>query len=99
VSPHRFAVRVKPGASKSYVGGSYGTPASLIVSVNAQPVDGKASEAVIAAIAEAFDVRARDIEIVSGHTARTKHVVVTIDDDKDVSFQARFNELLLKLNR
>lgn len=99
MSSHRFAVQVKPGASKTFVGGTYGTPAALVVSVNAQPVDGKASEAVISAVAEAFNIRARDVEIVSGHTARTKHIVVTIDDDKDVSFQERFNELLHKLNK
>ncbi len=98
MSAHRFAVRVKPGASKSFVGGSYGDPAALVVSVNAQPVDGKATDAVIAAIAHAFGVRNSQVEIVSGHTARTKHVVVTIDDDKDVLFLERLNELLHKLN-
>ena len=94
MSSHRIVVRVKPGASKSFVGGSYGEPPALVVSVNAQPVDGKASEAVITAIAKAFDVSSRDVEIVTGHTARTKHVVVTVSDDRDDEITQRLLQLL-----
>ena len=50
----RLTIRVKPGASRSAVGGGYGDPPALVVAVHAQPVDGKANEAVVAAIADAL---------------------------------------------
>lgn len=94
MSSHRFAIRVKPGASRAYVGGAYGEPLALVVSVNAQPVDGKASDAVVDALAKAFGVATRDVQIVSGHTARTKHVVVSVSDELDSDFAKRLQELI-----
>lgn len=94
MSFHRFAVRVKPGASKAYVGGAYGEPPALVVSVTAQPVEGKESDAVVNALAEALDVAVRDVQIVSGHTARTKHVVVSVNDEQDSDFAKRLHELI-----
>ena len=87
-------MRVKPGASQSFVGGSYGEPPALVVSVKVHPVDGKASEAVVTAIAKAFDVSSRAVDIVTGHAARTKHVVVTMNDDRDEEFNQRLMQLL-----
>lgn len=94
MSSHRFVVRVKPGASKAYVGGAYGQPPALVVSVNAQPIDGKASDAVIDALAKALGVASRDVQIVSGHTARTKHVVVSVSDEQDIDFADRLQGLI-----
>lgn len=74
-----YSVRVKPGASRTRVGGGYGDPPALVVAVNAPAVDGRANDAVVAALAEALDLRRADIAIVSGHTARSK--VVRIDAD------------------
>lgn len=73
----RVTIRVKPGSSRTKVGGRYGDDA-LIVAVNAPAVDGRANEAVIEALAQALDCRRSDITIVSGHTGRTK--VVEIPD-------------------
>lgn len=89
----RITVRVKPGASRARVGGAYGEPAALIVAVHAQPVDGQANTAVIAALASALDVRKADLSVVSGHTARTKVVEISCTDAADV--QARIDALLL----
>ena len=50
-------IRVKPGASRSVVGGSPGDPPALVVAVHAQPVDGKAYEAVV--LAEALGLKPR----------------------------------------
>jgi len=74
-----IAVRVRPGASRTAVGGRYegvNGPA-LVVAVSAPPVDGRATEAVLAAIAEAVGVRRRQVELVSGSTARDKRIAVS----------------------
>jgi len=87
----RYAVRVKPGASRNHVGGAYGDPPALVVAVTAPAVDGRATEAVLRVIAEALDVRRSAVELVSGHTARTK--IVTIDGPEG-DIAARWAELL-----
>ena len=51
----RIKVRVKPGASRTKVGGRYGED-SLVVAVTAKAVDGAATEAVLRAVAEALGV-------------------------------------------
>lgn len=88
----RVTIRVKPGASRAKVGGSYGDPAALVVSVHAQPVDGQANTAVIDAIASALDVRKADVSVVAGHTGRTKILAINTADAK--STQLRIDELL-----
>jgi len=75
----RVSVRVKPGASRTKVGGRYGEEAAgqravLIVSVAERAVDGAATEAVLKAVAKAFGLRRGDVELVKGWTSRTKLV-------------------------
>jgi uncharacterized protein len=84
-------VRAKPGASRAVVGGRYGDGAVLVVAVNAPAVDGRATEAVLAAVAEAFGLRRRDVDLVTGATSRTKTVRVVGDP---VALQARLDGLL-----
>ncbi len=78
----RVPVRTRPGASRTSVGGRYGTgePPVLVVAVTAPAVDGRATEAVLRAVADAFGVHRRDVRLVSGSTARTKVVEVDVDD-------------------
>ena len=71
----RVTIRVKPGATRTAVGGRHGE--ALVVSVTARAVDGKATEAALRAVAEAFDVRRRDVTLVTGAASRDK--VVEID--------------------
>lgn len=70
----RVAIRVRPGASRTEVGGSH--DGALVVRVAARAVDGKATEAALRAVAEAFGLRRRAVELVSGATSRTKVVDV-----------------------
>jgi uncharacterized protein (TIGR00251 family) len=69
----RFAVRVKPGARKDSVGGTWGDGA-LIVAVAAPAVEGKANDAVRKALAGAFGIRRQDVVIVTGERSRDKIV-------------------------
>ena len=89
----RVAVRVRPGASRTRVGGSYGegADARLVVAVSERAVDGAATKAVLAAVAKAFGVRPREVELVSGATSRDKVVDV---DVPAATGAARLTELL-----
>ena len=70
----RFNIRVQPRSSKPGVGGLHGD--ALKVRVNAPPVDGAANVAVVEELADALDVPASAIRIVSGATSRSKVVEV-----------------------
>jgi uncharacterized protein YggU (UPF0235/DUF167 family) len=74
------AVRVKPGASRTRVGGSHPGPhgPALIIAVNAPAVDGRATEAARKALAAALGVRATDVTLRTGATSRDK--IFTVDD-------------------
>jgi uncharacterized protein YggU (UPF0235/DUF167 family) len=70
----RIAIRVRPGASRTAVGGRYDGPygPAVVVAVNAPPVEGRATEAAVRAIAEALGLRPRDVRLVAGGTSRDK---------------------------
>jgi uncharacterized protein len=92
----RVSVRVKPGASRTKVGGQYGEPSAgqgavLVVFVAQRAVDGAATEGVMKAVAKAFGLRRADVELVRGHTARTKVLELTGDEP---GLSARLVELL-----
>ena len=69
-------IRVRPNASRTKVGGTVGDPPRLVVAVQAPAVEGKANEAVVKALAEALDLRPRDLKIVHGELSRDKRVAV-----------------------
>lgn len=89
----RVLVRVRPGASRTRVGGRYGTddPPVLGVWVTARAVDGEATRAVIDAIAQAFGVPRRAVRLRSGATSRTKTLDVDVGESEG---SARLRELL-----
>lgn len=69
-----FHVRVRPGAKRDHVGGTWGEQADgpLNVWVSKRAVDGAANKATIAVVAEALAVRKRQLSITAGHKSRTK---------------------------
>jgi uncharacterized protein YggU (UPF0235/DUF167 family) len=75
----RVTVRVRPGASRTCVGGEH--DGALVVRVSQRAVDGRATQAALAAVADAFGVRRRAVSLVSGTTSRTKVVDVDAPDD------------------
>ena len=70
----RISVRVRPGASRTSVGGSY--DGALVVRVQERAVDGAATAAVLRAVAAAFGLRTAEVTLVSGATSRSKVVDV-----------------------
>ena len=84
----QIAIRVRPGSARTRVGGTYGE--SLVVKVAARAVEGKATEAALAAVAAALGVRRRDVRLISGATSRDKVVEV---EGNVVHLTLRINEL------
>jgi uncharacterized protein (TIGR00251 family) len=69
-----FWIFVTPRARREAVGGHRGD--ALRVAVTAPPVEGKANAACASALAEAFGVRRRDVEIDPSSRGRRKRVRV-----------------------
>jgi uncharacterized protein YggU (UPF0235/DUF167 family) len=82
------AIRVKPGASRTRVGGAHEGPfgPALVIAVGAPPVDGRATEAALLALADAIDVRRGALRIKAGAASRDKLVLV---DDPPADLAAR----------
>lgn len=67
-----FAVRVVPRASKTEAAGEH--DGALKVRVAAPPVEGAANAELVRFLAKRLGVPAGSVEVVNGHTARTKVV-------------------------
>jgi len=84
----KVTIRVRPGAPVTRVGGAH--DGALVVRVSARAVAGQATEAALAAVAEAFGVRRRAVSLVAGAASRTK--VIEVDGGQ----QAVLEELLAR---
>jgi uncharacterized protein YggU (UPF0235/DUF167 family) len=76
----RITIRVRPGSARPGVGGEHA--GALVVRVSARAVDGKATEAALAAVAAAFGIRRDAVTLVAGASSRTKIVDVTGGDPR-----------------
>lgn len=74
----RVTLRVRPGSARPGVGGEH--DGALVVRVSARAVDGRATAAALAAVAEAFAVRRQAVTLISGGASRTKIVDVAGGD-------------------
>ncbi len=72
------AVRVRPRASRTSVGGSYAGPhgPALVVAVQEPAVDGRATQAVIDAVARALAVKRAQVSLRSGDRSRDKLLMI-----------------------
>lgn len=88
----RILLRVKPGASRTTVGGRYDGPSgpALVVAVAARAVQGQATKAVLTAVAAAFGVRRSAVSLVRGATSRDKLVEV---EGEENDIRARLEQL------
>jgi uncharacterized protein (TIGR00251 family) len=75
-----FKIFVLPRSSKNMVAGLHGD--ALKVKLTAPPVDGSANKMCIKYLAKQLDLSKSSLEIVSGHTSRTKQVLVRFSGDK-----------------
>jgi uncharacterized protein YggU (UPF0235/DUF167 family) len=76
----RITIRVRPGSARPAVGGEHA--GALVVRVSVRAVDGKATEAALAAVAAAFGVRRDDVSLVAGASSRTKVVEIAGGDPR-----------------
>ena len=67
-----FAVRVAPRAARTALAGEH--DGALKVRVAAPPVEGAANAELVRFLAEHFGLAARDVEIVAGHSSKSKRV-------------------------
>ena len=81
-----MAVRVRPGVGRTRVGGRYDGPhgVALIVAVGAPAVDGKATEAVRRALADALGLRPGAVALRLGATSRDK-VFTVVGDEAEIA--------------
>jgi len=70
-----LVVRVTPRSARDEVIGY--ADGVLRVRLRAPPVDGKANDSLVRLLASRFGIPARDLDIISGATGRTKHVRVS----------------------
>ena len=84
--PVRISVHVHPGSRRPGVGGEHG--GALVVRVSEPAVDGRATDAVAAALARAFGVRRSAVTLASGPTSRQKRFNI------DGATEQRLTELL-----
>lgn len=68
-------LHIQPGAKKTEVSGLHGV--CLKIRLAAPPVDGKANECLLRALADWLDVPLRQVKLKSGETSRKKTVEVT----------------------
>jgi uncharacterized protein YggU (UPF0235/DUF167 family) len=76
----RITIRVRPGSARPGVGGEHA--GALVVRVSARAVDGRATEAALAAVADAFGVRRGAVSLVSGASSRIKVVDIDSSDPR-----------------
>jgi uncharacterized protein (TIGR00251 family) len=70
-----LSVRVHPGAKRNATTGTY--DGALKISLTTPPTDGRANAALIAFLAERLHIPRLSIEVISGHTNRSKTLRLT----------------------
>lgn len=84
-----LSVRVLPNAKRSGIEGVWNESA-VKIALRAPAVDGQANKALIAFLADLFQIKKRDISILSGETSREKKLCF-----QNADFE-KIKEILLK---
>jgi uncharacterized protein len=90
-------VFVQPRSSKNMIAGQHGD--ALKIKVTAPPVDDAANKMCVQYLAKWFKVPKSSIEIISGHTSRTKRLLLRYKNEKNASGseQKRIRSLISSL--
>jgi uncharacterized protein YggU (UPF0235/DUF167 family) len=70
----RLTIHVRPGSRVTEVGGRHGD--ALIVRLRERPIEGRATQAALVALAAALGVPTRDVVLIAGAKSRVKIVQV-----------------------
>jgi uncharacterized protein len=70
-----LSVRVHPGAKRNAITGTHAD--ALKISLTTPPTDGRANQALIALLAERLNIPRASIELLAGHTSRSKTLRLT----------------------
>ena len=94
----KFKVFVQPRSSKNMIAGLHGD--ALKINLKAPPVDGAANNMCIKFLAKCLNVPKSSIEIISGHTSRTKMVLFRFKGEERASKteQERIERLIESLS-
>jgi len=80
-----FKVYIQPRSSKNQIEGLYGD--ALKIKLKAPPVEGAANKMCIQFLANHLDVPKNSLEILSGHSSRTKRILLKDTGSKTVISQ------------
>jgi uncharacterized protein len=85
-APASVPVRVKPGSSRTAVGGAHDGPygPAVVVAVGQPAVDGRATEAALRALASALGVKLHQLSVRAGATSRDKLIEIA-DPPEDLT--------------
>ena len=94
----KFRVFVQPRSSKNTISGLHGD--ALKIRITAPPVDNAANKMCIQFLAKSLQVSKSSIEIISGHTSRTKMVLLRYIDEKKATRteKDRLKRLIISLS-
>jgi uncharacterized protein len=96
--PRGLAVKVfvQPRSSKNAITGLHGDAVKL--KLTAPPVGGAANKMCVEFLAKRLKLSKSSIEILSGHSGRTKHVLLCCgEDDKKGNERKRLRDLLASM--
>ncbi|MBL8473861.1 MAG: YggU family protein [Rhodocyclaceae bacterium] len=81
-----LALHIQPGAKTTQLAGTHGD--ALKIRLAAPPLDGRANAALIAFLAQILGLPRRDVELVSGSSARAKRVRVAVAPERALALLA-----------
>jgi uncharacterized protein (TIGR00251 family) len=87
-------ILIQPRSSKNMVAGPHGD--ALKIKLTAPPVDGAANKMCIKYLSKWVNIPKSSIEIISGHTSRTKRVLLRCGNDS--KHRERIRSLLLSIS-
>ncbi|MCR5506859.1 MAG: DUF167 domain-containing protein [bacterium] len=75
-----FQIHLCPNSKKDKIAGTFN--GKIKISITAQPIDGKANEALIKFLSKKFHISKSSIEILKGLTSREK--TISIDSENEI---------------